>query len=232
MKKTLIIAWIATMALAGSIASVWTLVNAQSATTINWGSTRTGWTGGMHKFDKKWWSKVKITKEQMTAMQTAIKNNDYDAFVKADTNWKNITKEKFADMVTRYQKDQAKETAINNNDYNAFVTATTPTKDEFAKIVSRKKLETTIKTAITNNDYNAFVTALNSDTNKPADAKTPTQDEFTKIVEKAKANPDGNVGFGFGGGHHEGGMWPDGGDRPPMWENGPKGSSTSTTTTN
>lgn len=215
MKKTLIIAWIATLALAGSI---WTIVNAQSAKTI-WTAVKTQFsnhfgTGGT------WWNfkwmknnKPKMTTEQITAIQTAIKNNDYNAFTAAqwtgNSGAKIITNEQFTDMVTKYNKNLAKETAIDNNDYNAFLTATTPTKEEFAAIVLKKKEQKAKQTAITNNDYDAFVAALNSDTNKPADAKVPTKEEFAKIVERSKNMPtDGGMMFGFWRWDHKG--WPKG----------------------
>lgn len=226
MKKTLIIAWIATLALAGSIGG---MVNAQSAKSI-WSTVKghfqnhfwTGGSGGMIKWMKdqiKWIKgQIKMTQAQMTAVKTAVKNNDYNAFVTAHGTGTVPTSGEFAKMVTNYNKNQSVKTAITNNDYNAFVTAKTPTKEEFAKIVERNKIQTAIKTAITNKDYNAFLTAIKSDTNRPTDAKTPTQDEFNKMVANSANMPeDDDMWFGMRGGHKgKGGPkgWFGGGQKP------------------
>ena len=189
MKKTLIIAWIATLALAGSM---WGLVNAQSTTNI-WGKIKvfsnhfwTGGTGNMMRGIKdqvKWLkNQIKITKEQMIAIKTAVKNNNYNAFVTANGTGHNPWTGEFEKMVTNYTKKQAINTAITNNDYNAFVTARTPNKEEFAKMVERNKMKTAINTAITNKDYNAFLTAIKGDTNRPTNDKTITKEEFNILV--------------------------------------------------
>jgi hypothetical protein len=226
MKKTLIIAWIATLALAGSIGG---MVNAQSAKGI-WSTVKghfknhfwTGGSGGMTQWMRneiKWMkNEIRMTKEQMTAIKTAVKNNDYNAFVTASGTGHTPWTGEFAKMVANYNKNQAVKTAVTNNDYNAFVTATTPSKEEFAKMVERNKEQAAIKTAITNKDYNAFVTALNSNTNKPADAKVPTQTEFDKIVANSANMPeDDGMWFGMWGDHKgkggpRGGF--DGGQKP------------------
>lgn len=90
------------------------------------------------------------------AITTALKNNDYNAFVtarNADTKKPAKatvpTKEEFAKMVTMYQKGEAIRTAIENNDYNAFVKATTPTQEQFNEIV-KKAQEMKAKQTTTN----------------------------------------------------------------------------------
>lgn len=126
-----------------------------------------------------------------TAMQTAVKNNDYNAFVtawNADTNKPSKavvpTADQFAKMVKQEQKRTAVEAAITNNDYNAYVTATTPTQEEFTQRVTQTKSRQALDAAITANDYNAFVTAWNANTNKPTDATVPTAEQFAKMVAR------------------------------------------------
>ena len=125
------------------------------------------------------------------AVESALKANDYNAFVtawNADTHKPSEatvpTQAQFTDMVAHYTKQQAKESAIEKNDYNAFVAATTPTPAEFAKIVAQHATRKAIDAAITANDYNAFVTAWNTDTDKPSEATVPTQEQFTKMVTR------------------------------------------------
>ncbi len=86
---------------------------------------------------------VEQSKKQ-TAVETALKNNDYDAFVKATTP----SKEEFAQKVNEYKTRTAIQSAIKANDYTAFTTAwnadtnkptdaTLPTQDQFTKMVER-----------------------------------------------------------------------------------------------
>lgn len=84
---------------------------------------------------------VEQSKKQ-TAVETALKNNDYDAFVKATTP----SKEEFAQKVSEYKTRTATQAAIKANDYTAFTAAWNadtnkptdailPTQAEFTKIV-------------------------------------------------------------------------------------------------
>ena len=101
------------------------------------------------------------------ALQTAVQNNDYNAFVtarNADTDKPAKatvpTQDQFNKMVAQQQRRTAVETAIKNNDYNAFVTAVTPTHDEFTQRVKEYNTRTAIDAALQANDYAAFQTAI------------------------------------------------------------------------
>lgn len=136
-----------------------------------------------------------------TAVQAAITNKDYDAFVKAwnedQSKVTAPTTEEFAQRVTITKARQAIDDAISAGNYEAFKTALTnlpkpanasgstaqtpniPTQDEFNKMVAQKKAREAMKTAIESNDYNAFLAAWNA--NKPS---VPTKDEFIKMTER------------------------------------------------
>ena len=86
---------------------------------------------------------VEQSKKQ-TAVETALNNNDYDAFVKATTP----SKEEFAQRVSEHKTRTATQAAIKANDYTAFTAAwesdtskpsdaTVPTQSEFTKMVER-----------------------------------------------------------------------------------------------
>lgn len=162
-----------------------------------------GWEQGPRwKDNQKWW-KRHGDKDSLfgTAVQTAVVNKDYDAFVKAWNEGQSKitapTAEEFAQKVTMNKARQAIEDAITAGNYEAFKTAITnlpkpsnasgstaqtptiPTQDEFNKMVAQKKARESMKTAIENNDYNAFLAAWNA--NKPT---VPTKDEFTKMTER------------------------------------------------
>jgi hypothetical protein len=133
------------------------------------------------------------------AIQTAVKANDYEAFVKAfvaeQAKIMTPTKEQFTKMVEKHkepkidEKYNAIQIAIKNNDYQSFITAfktisekvTVPTEIEFAKMVEQSTKHNAIQSAIKANDYDAFVKAFEA--NKPI---VPTKEEFTKIVELQK----------------------------------------------
>lgn len=220
---------VATLAVAGS------LTYAQSAKNIGkwtrWIGTGNTWGIAQFKWQKE--NKVQLTDAQKTAMQTALKNNDYTAFATAIGSDKAPDSAAFTKMVAQYNKSQAIKTAIANNDYNAYVTATTVSQEEFDWLVSRSKQQSAMQTAIKNNDYTAFTTALASDTNKPADAKVPTQEEFTKIVENSKNMPEDDW-FWFGMWMWNNRWWMRGGHKGgPKWGNfgGEQKQTTNTTTT-
>lgn len=158
----------------------------------------------------KWWDNQKGWKRHnqwqkdalfWTAVQTAVANKDYDAFVKAWNEGQSKitapTAEEFAQRVTMHKAKQAVEDAITAGNYESFKTAlanlpktnfgtsavatfpTIPTQDEFNKMVTHKKNAEAMKNAVTSNDYNAFLAAWNA--NKPS---APTKDQFTKMTEK------------------------------------------------
>lgn len=122
-----------------------------------------------------------------SAIQTAIKNNDYNAFVtawNADSNKPSDatvpTQEQFSKMVEMENKRAAVEAAIENNDYNAYVAATTPTKEEFNQIVSQHKSQAAVQAAVEAHDYAAFVEATND---SPMAGKI-TEEQFNKMIER------------------------------------------------
>ena len=80
------------------------------------------------------------------AIQTALENNDYNAYVKATTP----TQEEFNQQVSEYKTRSAMKTAIQNKDYKAFVAAwnadtnkpsdaTVPTETQFNKMITKKE---------------------------------------------------------------------------------------------
>ena len=86
---------------------------------------------------------VEQSKKQ-TAVESALKSNDYDAFVKATTP----SKEEFAQKVSEYKTRTATQAAIKANDYEAYTAAwnadinkptdaTLPTQAQFTKMVER-----------------------------------------------------------------------------------------------
>lgn len=133
------------------------------------------------------------------AIQAAIKENDYEAFVKEflieQSKIITPTKEQFAQMVEKHKAPQIDkkyntiQTAVRANDYEAFVKAfktisnlaTVTTETEFAKIVTMTKQQQAVQDAIKANDYEAFVKAFVA--NQPT---IPTKEEFTKIIELQK----------------------------------------------
>lgn len=122
------------------------------------------------------------------AIQMAVKDGDYNAFVtawNADTNKPSDatvpTQEQFNTMVAMEQKRVAVETAIANNDYDAFVKATTPTREEFDAIVSHQKSRAVTEAAIKANDYAAFQTAV-----KGTPMEDLTEEEFAKLTKRAE----------------------------------------------
>ena len=136
-----------------------------------------------------------------TAVQTAIANKDYDAFVaswnEAQSKITAPTAEEFGKQVTMEKARKAVEDAITAENYEAFKTAlsnlptpnngswavvktpTIPTKEQFDAMILKKKSHEAMKTAVESNDYNAFVAARTS--SKPT---VPSKDEFTQITEK------------------------------------------------
>ena len=93
--------------------------------------------------------KMIVQSKRQGAIEIAIADNDYNAFVEASkpTQWE------FDKMVVQYNTRIAIDTAIKANDYTAFTTAwnantnrpanaTVPTQAEFDKMVERKATKT------------------------------------------------------------------------------------------
>jgi hypothetical protein len=142
------------------------------------------------------WEKIQIVNE---AISTAIKANDYNAFIKGFTEQltsiKTPTQEEFnilvAKPIDKPETVSPMQEAIKTNNYTAFVKAFndnkykslnakgdyTPSQTEFAKFVDMYVKHEAIKSAIKANDYNAFVKAFEA--NKPT---VPTKEEFAKMV--------------------------------------------------
>jgi hypothetical protein len=89
-------------------------------------------------------NQIVIQSKKRVEIESALKANNYDAFVKATTP----TKEEFAKQVTEYNIRTAIDTAIKAKDYNAFTTAIKsdtnrpsdakiPTQEQFNQLVSR-----------------------------------------------------------------------------------------------
>lgn len=87
------------------------------------------------------------------AINTAITNNDYTAYlaaIKGTTKEGKVTQAQFTTMVTKQQHKVAMSTAITNNDYTAYLSAIKGTAKEgrvtqaqFTAIVNRMKKKTT-----------------------------------------------------------------------------------------
>jgi hypothetical protein len=92
------------------------------------------------------------------AIETAITNNDYKAFIIA------------------FNAEQANK---KTNHKGNTVTKTLPTQEQFAIMVKKNQNRLATKKAIEANDYNAFVTAYS--------ANVPTQSEFDTMVKFDKA---------------------------------------------
>lgn len=122
-----------------------------------------------------------------SAMQTAIENNDYNAFIRAWNADENKpadaeapTQEQFSQMVAMHQKHQTIQTAIENNDYEAYAEATKPTREEFDRIVTQHNMHKAIEAALEAKDYAAFQTAI-KDTPM---AEKMTETQFNAMVER------------------------------------------------
>lgn len=78
--------------------------------------------------------------QKMQTVQTAIENNDYEAFVAASTP----SPEEFAEIVAQHQTQQLIQHAVEEKDYAAFQTAVagTPmdamTEEHFTRMVEKK----------------------------------------------------------------------------------------------
>lgn len=125
------------------------------------------------------------TDGENSAMQEAITNGDYNAFVtawNADTNKPAEatvpTEEMFDQMVEAEKKRVAIDTALETNDYDGYVKATTPTRDEFTKMSEMHIQHRAIHEAIKAKDYDAFVTAA-----KNTPTANMTEEEFTQMSE-------------------------------------------------
>jgi hypothetical protein len=97
--------------------------------------------------------------DKTNALQTAIKANDYTAFVKAF---------------------EANKPTLSNGT-SSMAVIPTPTQSEFSQLITMHNNHEAMKNALLANDYTAFVKAFEA--NKPT---VPTQEEFTKMVEMHK----------------------------------------------
>ena len=134
-------------------------------------------------------------KPNTQAINTAITNNDYTAYlaaIKGTAKEGKVTQAQFTAMVTKHQQKSAMNTAITNNDYDAYLAAIKGTTKEgkvtqaqFTSMVTKHQKElakqqqrTAINTAITNNDYTAYLAAIKG----TAKEGKVTQAQFTAMV--------------------------------------------------
>ena len=92
------------------------------------------------------------------AMQTALENQDYEAFqaALAEQARERVTEERFAEMAERYQAKEAVHEAIQNRDYNAWITAVEASKPpDITELITAENFDTfaEMNEAYANGDY-------------------------------------------------------------------------------
>jgi len=149
-----------------------------------------GFGPGMDSWAKMWIGSGMglILNQEKQGIQTAIKNNDYSAYLTAYENAK-LTQDQFTKIVKTSQSKTAIETAIKNNDYTAYLAAVKGTSLEgkvtqaqFTDMVAKNIQRTALRDAILNNDYTAYTNAVKG---TPMEGKV-TQAQFATMVQHSQ----------------------------------------------
>ena len=146
----------------------------------------------MGDFGGKWasiWSWMGLLlNQQKQAMQTAIQNNDYAAYVKAYETAK-LTQDQFSAIVKMNQAKSSIDAAITKGDFVAYTAAVKGTSMEnkvtetqFKDMVAKHTQRTALRDAVTANDYTAFVAAVKG---TPMEGKV-SKEAFATMVQREK----------------------------------------------
>lgn len=130
-------------------------------------------------------------------LQTAIDNNDYDAFMSALSSIDSeaalrFTQERFENMVLRHEAREDIQKAIENDDYNAFIEALNEknenrlnlmTEERFAEMVQRNQNHQAIEDAIEAEDYEAWIEAVSKMPRAGKMSEVVTEEDFDTLIQ-------------------------------------------------
>jgi len=134
---------------------------------------------------------------QNTNVQSAIENNDYDAFVEAasevDSNAVDrIDEERFALMVDKHENREAMDAALDAEDYETFKEIMNErcerrmdqmTEEKFQEMVDVKQAHDAVKSSIESEDYDAWVSAVSSLPHGSGMADVVSEEDFEIMIE-------------------------------------------------